>query len=109
MKLNIYEKKQIVKTYEADTYDIMFGVLEDVANALNLDSLKTGSEAEIIRMGVSLVINSMETVKDLLKDIFEGITDEEIKKTKVNEIARVFVDVVKYTMLQMQKSFPEKN
>lgn len=109
MKLNIYEKKQIVKTYEADTYDLMWGVLEDLANAIKIDEMKTGSEAEIIRMGMNLIMNSMDTVKDLLKDIFDGITDEEIKKTKVMEIARVFVDVVKYTIEQMGKSFPAKN
>ena len=42
MKLPIYQKKEIVKTYEADTYDLMFGVLEDVADAIKLDELKSG-------------------------------------------------------------------
>lgn len=48
MKLNIYEKKQVVKTYEANSYDLMFGTVEDVANAINLDELKSGTDAEII-------------------------------------------------------------
>jgi len=51
----------------------------------------------------------MDTVKDLLKDIFEGITDEEIKKCKVSEIAVVLVDVVKYTLVQLGKGFSGKN
>lgn len=109
MKLNIYEKKQIVKTYEADTYDLMFGVVEDVADAVKLDELKTGNDVEIIKMVGNLVLNSMGTVKGLLKDIFEGITDEEIKKTKVSEIAAVLVDVVKYTILQLNIGLKTKN
>ncbi len=109
MKLNIYEKKKIIKTYEVDTYDLMFGTVEDVANAIDLDSLKTGSDVEIIKMVGKLVMSSMDTVKNLLKDIFDGITDEELKQTKVSEIATVLVDVVKFTIAQLNLGGNGKN
>lgn len=109
MKLNIYEKKQIVKTYEADTYDLMFGTIEDVADAVKLDELKTGSDVEIIKMVGNLVLTSMDTVKNLLKDIFDGITDEELKNTKVSEIARVLLDVIKFTIVQLNTGVNSKN
>lgn len=109
MKLNIYEKKNVVKTYEAETYDLMFGVLEDVAESIKLDELKTGTDTEIIKMAGNLVIHSMDTVKDLFKDIFEGITDEELKHCKVSEMAVVLVDIVKYTLSQLGKGFGTKN
>lgn len=101
MKINIYEKKQVIKTYEADTYDLMFGTIEDVAEAINLDSLKSGSDVELIKMIGNLVLHSMDTVKDLLKDIFDGVTDAELKHTKVSEIAAVLLDVVKFTLQQL--------
>lgn len=105
MILNIYGKKDgkkaVVKTYEAETYDLMFGTIEDVAEAVKLDDLKSGADVEIIKMVGNLVLNSMDTVKGLLKDIFEGITDEELKNTKVKEIAVVLVDVVKFTITQL--------
>lgn len=109
MKLNIYEKKQIVKTYEAETYDLMFGVLEDVADAIKLDDLKSGSDAEIIKMAGNMILHSMGTVKDLFKDIFEGITDEELKKCKLAEMAVVLVDVVRFTLKELNKGFGSKN
>lgn len=109
MKLNIYEKRKVVKTYEVDTYDLMFGTIEDVADAIKLDELKTGSDTEIIKMVGNLVLTSMDTIKNLLKDIFEGITDEEIKKTKVNEIAVVLVDVVQFTIAQLNIGTNSKN
>ena len=109
MKLNIYSEKKIVKTYEADTYDLMFGTVEDVAKAINLDALKTGEDVEIIKMAGNLVLSSMDTVKDLLKDIFDGLTDEEIKNTKVQEIAVVLVDVVKFTIGQLNLLPHSKN
>ena len=111
MKLNIYEKKEVIKTYETDTYDLMFGTVEDVANALKLDELKTGSDVEIIRMAMNLVMTSLGTVKDLMKDIFDGLTDEELRNTKVKEMAQVLVDVAKYTLELMDIHVPksEKN
>lgn len=102
MKLGIYEKKRLVKEYTSDTYDLMFGTVEDIAEAMNLDGLQTGSDVEIIQMAANLIKTNMDTVKDLLKDIFDGLTDEDIKKTKVREIARVLVDVVKYTVSQLK-------
>ena len=54
------------------------------------------------RMAASLIKSNMTTVKDLLKDIFDGLTDEEIKRTKVREVARVLVDVVKFTITQLK-------
>ena len=109
MKLNIYDKKTIVKTYEARTYDLMFGTVEDVANAVDLDKLQTGSDVEIIQLVGNLVLTSMGTVKDLLKDIFDGITDEELRNVKVSEIVVVLIDVVKYTVTQLDKVNDGKN
>lgn len=101
MKLNVYENKQVIKTYETDTYDLMFGTLEEVAAAVKLDELKTGSDVEIIKMVGKFVSGSLGTVRGLIKDVFPGITDEELKKTKVSEVAAVLVDVVKYTLEQL--------
>ena len=101
MKLNIYEKKKVVKTYETDAYDLMFGTVEDIADAIKLDELQTGADVEIIVMAGNLIKTSKETVKELLKDIFDGLTDNEIKKTKINEIVTCLVDVVKFTVSQL--------
>ena len=109
MKLNIYDKKRIVKTYEADTYSLMFGIVEDVADAIDLDSLKTGSNVEIIKMAGNLVMRSRDTVKNLMKDIFDGLTDEELRNVPIAEMATVLVDVVKYTLVQLNIGIDSKN
>ena len=109
MKLNVYEKRKIVKTYEVDAYDLPFGVLEDVANTIDIDSLKTGSDVEIITLIGKMVITNMDIVKNLLKDVFDGITDEELRKTTVTEIAVVILDIVKYTISQLNLGSNSKN
>lgn len=109
MKLNIYKGNKVVKTYEKDTYDLLFGVLEDVAAAINLDDLQTGTDMEIIKMAGNVVLHSMDTIKDLLKDVFDGITDDELRNTRVSEIIVVIVEIAKFTLTQLNKSFKPKN
>ena len=101
MKLNIYEKKRIVKTYTAETYDLMWGVVEDVADAVKIDNLTTGSDVEIIKLVGAFVASNIGTVKELIKDVFDGITDEELRNTKVSEIAAVMIDIVRFTISQL--------
>ena len=102
MKLNVYNKKEIVKTYEADTYDLMFGTMEDVIATLDLDGLQTGSEIEMVKVAANVVVNNIDTVRDLMKDIFDGITDEELRNVKVKDMARVLVEIVTYMIAQIK-------
>lgn len=101
LKLNIYEKKKIINTYTAETYDLMFGTVEDLVDLINLDQLEKGTDAEIIKLVGNVVIKGMDIIKPLLKDIFDGLTDEDLKHTRVSEIATVLVEVVKFSISQM--------
>lgn len=109
MKLNIYKGREVVKTYTADTYDLMFGTVEDIAEAIKMDDMKIGDDREIMKMALGLITRSMDTVKDLLKDIFDGITDDEIKHTKLKEIGAVLVECVQYTIVEMSRGLDRKN
>ena len=48
-------------------------------------------------------------IKPLLKDIFDGITDDEIKKCKLSDVAKVIVKVIKVSMSQIVVDAKEKN
>ena len=109
LKLNIYEKKKVVKTYTAETYDLMFGTVEDLIDLIDLDQLKNGTDAEIIKLVGKVIINGLGIIKPLLKDIFEGLTDEELKNTKVSEISTALVEIVKFSISQITKGTNGKN
>ena len=109
MKLNIYEKKTIVKTYEAETYDLMFGTVEDLLDAIRIDEITSGTDDEIIKAAINLVTHGLDTVKDLLKDVFDGLTDEELKHTKVKELANVIVEIITFSFNQMSMGNTSKN
>ena len=101
MKLNIYDHKEVIKTYEANEYELMFGTVEDMIDAAKLDKIESGTDAEIVMAATNLVTTSMDTVKDLLKDVFDGLTDDEIRHTMVSEIINVIVDVIRYAISQI--------
>lgn len=109
LKLNIYDKKEIVKTYTAETYDLMFGTVEDLIDLINLDNLKTGSDEELIKIVSEAVMKGLGIIKPLLKDIFDGLTDDELRNTKTSDIAKVLVEVVKYAINEITKGATGKN
>lgn len=109
LTLNVYNKRQVEKTYTSETYDLMFGTVEDIIEIIDLDKLKSGSDAEIIKLVGNAVVNGLDVIKPLLKDIFEGITDDELKRTKVKDIAFVLVEVMKFAIAQISKGANSKN
>lgn len=102
MKLNIYGKKDgrraVIKTYTAETYGLLWGTCEDVLNALKVDHMETGSRQELGKMAFDVIIHSKETINELFLDIFEGITDEELRGAEVTEMIDVLIEVARYTI-----------
>lgn len=109
LKLNIYNKKEIVKTYTAETYDLMFGTVEDLLQLVDLDKLQTGSDTELFKLILDVITHGLDTIKVLLKDIFDGLTEDELKNTKTKDIASVLVEVVKYAIVETTKGGNGKN
>lgn len=109
LKLNVYDKKTVKKTYTSDSYDLMYGTVEDLINVIDFDGLKSNDDVEFVKVVTKLVFNSRDFINHLLKDIFEGLTDEELKNTKVSDIVSVLINVVKSSILQMGLGINQKN
>lgn len=109
LKLNIYEKKQIAKTYTAETYDLMFGTVEDLLDVIDIDNIQAGNKADLLKAVAKVLASSLDIVKPLLKDIFDGLTDEELRKTKLSEIVDVISNIVTYSINQITKGNSGKN
>jgi hypothetical protein len=94
--LNIYGKerdketgkREIVKTYKTDEYDLMFGTVEDILTIFDVENMNDTNE--ILRM----ITKVMNQLKPLLKDVFYGLTDEELKYIKVKELIPVVVGIL---------------
>ena len=97
IKLNIYNGNDIEKVYTAETIDFSFGVVEDVLDALDLENLKTGNRTEL----AAVVIKCFNQLKPFLKDLFPGVTDEEIRRTRVKNIIDVFKGLYDYATKEL--------
>lgn len=96
--LNIYDPKtkNIAKQYTAETVDIMFGTIEDVIEIIDIDKLNDNMEwAKVIAL-------SMKKLKPLLKEVFTGVTDEELKNTKIKELIPLFINIFKYMISEIK-------
>ena len=93
--LNIYKGREIEKTYTTDTYDIMFGTIESVIEIIDINKLDNNLE-----LG-KMILKLLPQIKPLLKDIFDGVTDDEIKRTKVKELIPLFVEVFTYSLNEL--------
>ena len=109
MKLNIYEKREIVKTYNAECYDLMTCTVEDILNVLQIDKLTGDSDMDLIRYVGTMLPTCWSVIKPLILDIFEGLTEEEMRNTRMKEVAIVIVEVVKYAFWDISRGITEKN
>ena len=95
--LKIYEGKKVAKEYKAETIDFSFGVVEDILDILDFDSMKKGDNKEIAAM----IVKASRQLKPFLKDLFDGVTDEEIRKTRIQNLIEVFRGLFRYATQEM--------
>ena len=100
-KINIYDRKTVVKTYTCDDYEIEMGVLEDLMGAIKLDELQSLSTDEIFGAVRNLMATGRNAAYEVLHLIFDDITDEEIRHTHISEITALLVECITYGMQQM--------
>ena len=87
MTLNIYEKNELVKTYKSESYDLMLGTVEDFMQIIDIDKINDNTEV------AKMLVKCYGQIKPLLKDIFDGVTDEELNHVKVKELIPVVVEI----------------
>ena len=108
--LNIYEKKQIVKTYEAESYDLMFGTLEDFLKIIDEKMFAEDvTNTDFAKFGLSMIKQCIGEVKPLLLDVFDGLTEEELRHTKTSELIGVIYSIAKYSFAEINGIGSEKN
>lgn len=114
LKLDIYETKlcrKVEKTVTANDFELSTGVCEDVLKIINIDMFEGGmqslSKESMQELAVDVIKNGYPYFIDLIKEIFE-ITDEEAKRIKIADIARVIIDIVKYSFTQLTSALGNK-
>lgn len=115
LKLNIYTDKycrKVERTVKANDFELSTGICEDVLNVINIDALDGGfsalSNESKTEIAIGIVRNGFPFFKEMMQDLFE-ITDEEMRCTKIAEIAGVVIQIVNYSKKALLSSLGGKH
>lgn len=99
IRLNIYKDGQVEKAYETDTGRILYGTIEDLAEVIDPDRIGEKADGKL-ELGKS-IIKALPLIRPMLKEVFPGITDEEIRRTDLKELIHVVTELIKYETDQL--------
>lgn len=110
LKLHIYKGREVEKIYTAETYDLLSGTVEDIMELIDIDKLSNSkNDIALITEVVKMLKGAFNLVKPLIKEIFDGITDDEIRRTSFKEVAHLLINVSTYGLAEMAGIGGEKN
>ena len=95
LTLKIYSGKKVEKTYKAETVDFSFGLIEDVLDVLDFEHMESNAD-----IGV-MIVKASKQLKPFLKEIFDGVTDEEIRHTHIQNLIEVFRGLYHYAEVEL--------
>jgi hypothetical protein len=97
MKIDIRKRGEIIKTYTADIEDVNYGVIEDVSRIVDLEMLDNITDQEATKLINDIVKTKASEVKSILKEIFDGVTEQELRQVKPRQISAALYEIVVYT------------
>lgn len=92
MKLNVYKNQnEVEKTYEVETYDLMYGTVEDVLAIFDeIDDLNDNMKL------FGVIQKNRTKLNDLILDIFPEMTEDDLRKIKLKELVPLFIELFTY-------------
>ena len=117
LKLDIYTTRmcrEVERTATVKDFELSTGVCEDILEAINIDMFDGGLDSLSAEAQSELIMQTVKTAYpvfiDLIKEIFE-MTDAEAKRIKIADVAKVVIEVVKYSVSNLANAFggSEKN
>lgn len=115
LTLNIYKCGKVEKMYTAEDFVLTTGTCEDILDLAektklldmigkpNVDQFTLGVE------GLRTVSRAFPKLKPMLMEVFEGLTEEEIKRTSIKEVGQVVVKIIQYTVGELFEIKTQKN
>lgn len=102
LKLPIYEKNEIVKTYEVRDFVIPYGIIQDILRIIEPEKLNDTVAV------AGMVVTSLKEVNDLLVDLFPGLTEEELRHADLGDVVGVVVEIASYAVNKLTRGLSLK-
>ncbi len=107
-KLNVYNGKTIEKTYTANDFSLMTGTCEDILNTIQIDKLAIADTDTPSVEFLTMFMGLFKQFNPIMKQVFDGLTDDEYKRTHMDEVANISWKIIMYTLTTLF-SVSEKN
>lgn len=95
--LKIYDEsgKNVVKSYESETYDLMFGTVMQLMELLKIEELD--NQLEMLKT----IYGAWEEIKTVLAGVFPRATAEDWKHVRVKELLPLIINIAKCSVSEM--------
>lgn len=115
LTLNVYKCGKVEKMYTAEDFVLTTGTCEDILDLAektkllemigkpDVDELALGME------GMRTLRQAFPKLKPMLMEVFEGLTEDEIKRTSIKEVGQVVVQIIKFTIGEISEIGAKKN
>lgn len=110
LKLNIYDDTMdnIIKTYTTETFKLKLGVVEDLLQLFDLDGLENMSDKAVTEGLLKRLPKCYSSLKELLKIVFKGLTDSDLRNVALNDLVPLLLNIVKYSFSEISLLKTEK-
>lgn len=95
--LKIYDDsgKNVVKSYEASPYDLMFGTVMKLMDLLKIEDMD--DQAEMLKT----IYNAWGEIRVVLAGVFPGVTPDEWEHVRVKELLPLILGIARYAVSEM--------
>ena len=96
LELQIKNKKgEIIKTVEANTFDVYFGTINNLMELLDIN--ENTSSFEVLKK----ISTAWHEITSLLGEIFPDMAEKDWELVRVNDLVPIVLQVVRYTFLEI--------
>lgn len=95
--LKIYDDsgKNVVKSYESKTYDLMFGTVMKLMELLKVEDMD--DQIEMLKT----IYGAWEEIKTVLAGVFPEATDDDWKHVRVKELLPLIMKIAKFSVTEV--------
>lgn len=95
--LKIYDNtgKNVIKSYESTTYDLMFGTVMSLMEVLKIEDMNNQMEM------MKTIYEAWDEIKSVLSAVFPDVTNEDWKHVKIKELLPIILEIAKFSVSEM--------
>lgn len=105
INLKIYDEsgKNVVKIYEAETYELPFGTVRKLMNIVKIEDMN--NQAELLKT----IAGAWDEILNVLHRVFPACTDDEWDAIKAKEVLKVIIQIAQSAISDIFIIPTEKN